>query len=265
MLNLCNCKNLARSARRRTRVTLSLFLCCLCSCLGASSSYYVTDSLQDHANTNSFWTVNGEPPASSAEGLTAVSAVGTSYLTNIPAPTPAYEVAATLTLRRAGGTYVIYLQASKNALLGTQSTGTFYAFVIKDPVFRSNGCSASATLLKSTDSRVSEIQSTLIPCGATVTYQAAVWRNSSLHLSSNDTEYLTWTDSKPLSGTGGVGGYGMPVGNEISLVRIGTSDETAMSEVSAAILSPAVTSKIAPVPAVIIPGSFCAAQCAGNG
>jgi len=199
------------------------------ACLGASHSYYVVDSLQDKNNVAFAWTVNGESAGPSAQGLTITSGSGASYITRVTTASKAYEVAETLALQKSGGTYVIYLRATKDALFGAQSTGSFYAFVISDPLISTNGCTASAALYRALNGAAVQIDSTSIACGKAVKYEAAVDEDSSLHLSSNGVEYLTWKDTHPLSGSGGIGASGMPAENAITMVEIGSYGDTAPS------------------------------------
>ncbi len=50
----------------------------------------------------------------------------------------------------------------------------------------------------------------------------------------NNVQYFNWTDSSPLTGAGGVGGYSMPSNNSISLAQLGPCDRVAPAPVAAA-------------------------------
>ena len=201
----------------------------------ASYNYYVSDNLQSYNDSSIRWYVNGPSNNSAAAGLTITSSAGGSWLSRFAVPdgTWQYEVAATLTLPNSGGTYVLYLEATPNALLGPTSTGSFYAIAIQNPNFANNGCSAAATLYKVVNGSVSQVSSTTVPCGPTITYHAALGNDSALHFWVNSLEYVSWTDSQPLTGIGGIGGFGMPSGNGISLAQLGPCDRAAPGTIDA--------------------------------
>lgn len=201
----------------------------------ASYNYFATDNLQSQNNSAPTWYMNGST-ANSASGLIVTAASGGSYIfkNNAPDGTNQYEVAATLNLPTSGGNYVLYLEASSNAVLGSTSTASFYAFAIQNPTFANGGCTATATLYKVVSGSVSQISSTTVPCAGSIVYHAVLGNDGKLRFWVNNVEYLSWTDASPLTGTGGVGGYGMPTGNSISLVQIGPCDRTAPSPVDAA-------------------------------
>lgn len=215
---------------------LITFALCFSVCLGSSHSYYVTDSMRDQNNLPTVWAINGESPNSSDAGLSITSGAPVSYVSKVSPPSRAYEVAMTLTLNASGGTYVIYLQADNNALFSASSIGSFYAFVISDLIFSENSCTAALALYKTVNGTTTRVLSSVAPCGATVTYDASVSEDSSLHLAVNDIEYLTWKDSHPLSGVGGVGGSDMPPTNAISLVQIGLIGEPPVSDALTSVL-----------------------------
>ena len=172
---------------------------------------------------------------SSAE-LTVTASSGGSYLYKGAPPdgTNQYEVAATLNLPTSGGNYVLYLEGSSNALLGSTSVGSFYAFAIQNPTLSGSACTATATLYRVVNGSVSQISSTTVPCANGVTYHAALGSDNALRFWVNNVQYLTWTDASPLTGAGGVGGYSMPSGNSISLVQLGPCDRIAPAPVAAA-------------------------------
>ena len=205
-----------------------------CSAWG-SYSYFATTMLQSQNNDAPTFFINGAT-SSNAAGLAIASAAGGSYIWRgtTPDATYQYEVAATLNLPSSGGNYVLYLEATSNAVLGSSSTGSFYAFAIQNPTFANGGCTATTTLYRVVSGAVSQISSTAVPCSNGVVYHAAMGNDSKLRFWVNNIEYLNWTDPSPLSGQGGVGGYSMPSGNTISLLQLGLCDRIAPSAVDPA-------------------------------
>ncbi len=153
--------------------SFGLFL--LTPVLRASYTYFETDNLESYNNSAPSWNVNGTS-SNSGSGLTVTAATGGSYVYKGAPPdgTHQYEVAATLNLGASGGNYVLYLEASSNALLGSTSAGSFYAFAIQNPTFSGNGCSATATLYKVVSGSVSQISSTAVPCSNGIVYHAVL-------------------------------------------------------------------------------------------
>ena len=206
-------------------------LLCLAACFGAAPlsatySYFQTDSLQNYNVSAPNWNINGTSSNSVAAGLTVTAATGGSYITKTATPdgTNQYEVAATLKLASSGGNYVMYLEATTNALLGSTSVGSFYAVAIQNPTFANGGCTATAVMDKVVNGSVTQVGSTTVPCKDGITYHAVIGTDNAVHFWVNNLEYLWWKDSTLLSGQGGVGGYSMPSGNGIDLAQIGPSD-----------------------------------------
>ena len=92
----------------------------------ASYPYYGGATLQSYNDDAPNWVINNSGNAAEAPvtGLTVASANGASYITPHLAPdgTPQYEAEMTTKIAGSGGTYVIYLEATSNALLGATST-----------------------------------------------------------------------------------------------------------------------------------------------
>ncbi len=219
-----------------------LFLFCLLASFSvpetllAQYSYYGTDTLSSYNNSAPNWNINGTGSNSQNAGLTVTSQAGAAYISKGTAPdgTSQYEVKATVKLAGSGGTYVLYLEATPNALLGSTSAGSFYAVAVQNPTFANGGCTAAATLYKAVNGSVSQISSAAVPCADGIAYHAAIGNDHALHFYTNGVEYLNWTDPQPLTGNPGVGGYGMPSGNGVDLVQLGPCDRVAPSSIDSA-------------------------------
>ena len=101
--------------------------------LFAAYTYYFSDSLTS-INTSNWWQ-NGSLTAGSS-GLTSSDSNGGSLVSKVTVPAPGasqYEVKATVNLVQSGGTYVVYLRASQDALSAPSAAGTYYAFELQNP------------------------------------------------------------------------------------------------------------------------------------
>jgi hypothetical protein len=98
----------------------------------AADTYFVKDNLRDFAKSSVQWNSNGAALYTDS-GLSITDPAGGSYIFTGTPPDRSnqYEVATTLTLSASGGTYVLYLEASPDALLGFVPMGSFYAFAIE--------------------------------------------------------------------------------------------------------------------------------------
>ena len=210
-----------------------LALSLLATAARADYGYYNRDYLNSPNDSAPVWTFNGSM-SNSSSGLTITAAAGGSYISRSLAPdgTDQNEVAVTLNLPASGGNYVLFLDASSDAVLGSTSVGSFYAFAIQNPTFANGGCTATATLYKVVTGSVTQISSSAAPCSNGIVYHAIHGVDNVLRLWANGVNYLSWTDtSSPLYGKDGVGGYSMPSGNSVSYVELGSADRIAPSQV----------------------------------
>ena len=104
---------------------------------------------------------------------------------------------------------------------------------MQNPTLANGGCSAGVTLYRVVNGVVSQISSVTVPCATGTVYHAAAGNDGALHFWANNVEYLKYTDPQPLTGRPGVGGYGMPGGNGISLIQLGPCDRNAPSAIAA--------------------------------
>lgn len=215
---------------------VALFTALFSTSSSASYQYYASSPLESYNDDAPNWDINNSSNASENQntGLTVISAAGASYIARSGPPdaTNQYEVAMTLALVNSGGNYVLYLEASSNALLGSSSSGTFYAFAVQNPTLANGGCSASATLYRVVTGSVTQISSVSVPCANGIVYHAAAGNDGALHFWANNVEYIQYTDAQPLTGRPGVGGYGMPSGNGVSRIQLGPCDRTAPGAVA---------------------------------
>ncbi len=202
--------------------------------LRAQYNYYTKGPLNNPNDVFPVFVFNGAT-SNTSSGLTIPAPTGGSYISRSLAPdgTDQYEVAATLNLPVSGGNYVLFLDATSNAILGSTSVGSFYAFAIQNPTFSNDGCTATATLYKVVSGSVTQISSSAVPCSNGVVYHAIHGVDNALRLWVNGVTYLSWTDtSSPLTGLDGFGGYSMPSGNTISYAELGSADRIAPSQVA---------------------------------
>lgn len=142
-----------------------------CVTLQAQYSYYYTDTLT--SINASDWTQNGTLSAGSG-GLTSSSSDGGSLISTVSVPdgTSDYDVYTTLNLPQSGGTYVIYLRGSPNAMSGPAATGTTYAIELQNPTFSGGGCSATLAGYRIVNGSVTSIAGTTVPCSNPMTVRA---------------------------------------------------------------------------------------------
>jgi hypothetical protein len=189
-------------------------------------NYYLTDSL--HAIDPTKWTTLGAI-APSAAGLAAANPNGGALISKVPVPdgTAEAEVLATLTLLHSGGVYTEYLQATQNSHTGPQGGGAYLAFEMQNPAFDTSGhCVANFLVLQGA------------PTGAVsllASFQHACRNGMTMRFAVHGTTALVWPDqAQPVEfsvtagiGSPGIGSYGAPAGNAISLVQLGAIARTA--------------------------------------
>jgi len=198
---------------------IALLLLTAAACYGGVN-YYLTDSL--HAIDPTKWTTVGAI-AASATGLAAANPSGGALISKVPVPdgTAEAEVLATLTLLHSGGVYTEYLQATQNSHTGPQGGGAYLAFEMQNPTFDTTGhCVANFLVLQGgATGAVSLLASFQHACRNGMTMRFAV----------HGTTALVWPDqAQPVEfsvtagiGSPGIGSYGAPAGNAISLVQLG--------------------------------------------
>jgi hypothetical protein len=185
----------------------------------AGINYYVTDNLRT-VDPSKWATVGALAPGGG--GLAAPDPNGGALLSKVPIPdgTAEAEVLATITLLHSGGVYAEYLQATGNAHTGPQGGGAYLAFEMQNPTFDAAGnCTANFLVLQSAASgTVSLLASFQHSCRNGMTMRFAV----------HGTKALAWPDqAQPVEfpvtaapGAPGIGAYGTPSGNAISLVQL---------------------------------------------
>ncbi len=205
-------------------------------------NYYFSDNFTNASTSAQNWNINGSASEGS-NGLNISSTAGASFISKVAVPdgTAQYEVNMLMKANASGGSYVLYLEATPNALLSQTSIGSFYAIQIGNVVVANGGCTATASLYKAVNGSVTLITSTTIPCGnAAFYYYASVGNDHAIHFWSSQnptypssTEYFSWLDPNPLSGQPGIGGAGMPSSNSIGLAGLQPCDRTGPSAVAA--------------------------------
>jgi len=208
----------------------------------AEYQYYVNDSLQSINPTA--WSSSGQVSASSA-GLAASAAEGGSLISRIPIPdgTSEAEVALTISLKASGGVYTAFLQASSDARTGISAAGSYLAFEMQNPQFDAENkyCQANFVLLQSVAGKVSVLAAFPHSCRDGMRMRMAV----------HGGVVLIWPDqpaamefhiaaTATAAGQPGLGAYGVPSGNAISLVQLGAIERTPPSAVDSSKLAASV-------------------------
>lgn len=207
-----------------------LLLLLVARALSGAYQYYYTDPLTSVNAAN--WQQNGSVTATSG-GFTAPSATGGSLISKVMAPGSPneYEVNTTLTLVTSGGTYVQYLHASPDALSGPGATGTYYAVEFQNPSFSGGGCMGTLALYKRSAGVVTLLGSTPAACWSGMKIRT-VYNANAFTVLHGDTPYFSVNDGTISTGQPGVGAYGTPAGNTISLVDLGPHDGNAPAPVA---------------------------------
>jgi len=205
---------------------LALCLAITPATLLAQYNYYYTDAFSS-INT-SYWTENGSLTASSY-GLYSTYTNGGSLIFSgtVPGPAGEYEVAAKLNLNASGGTYVLYLNASNNALSGPSPSGSFYDVELQ-PTFSGSSCSASLTLNKYVSGVLTTLSSTACSNGMVIRAMHLPYAGSALAVYVSGLLTILAGDSSLTSGSPGVGARGIAyTGNAIAQAQLGQLDTTA--------------------------------------
>jgi hypothetical protein len=126
----------------------------ICTAAVGGVTPYVTDNFVDLNQSAQIWNINGNVQLDSY-ALATSDTGGASLISTVAVPdgTHQYQIDFYTGLGgmdNPGGTYVLYLEATTNALLNLNGTssGSFYAFAISSFAGQ-NGCQAQVTLYKS--------------------------------------------------------------------------------------------------------------------
>jgi hypothetical protein len=196
----------------------------------AAVQYYVTDRLTT-IDTNK-WTTSGKLAPGPA-GLSAPDPAGGSIISKAPIPdgTSDAEVDLTLSLTASGGVYTAFLEASPDAHTSGTGAGSYLAFEMQNPKFDSSGhCSANFVVLQSAGGVLTALAS----------FQHACRNGMVMRLAAHSGVVLVWADEATPSelfttlgvGQPGVGLYGTPIGNSISLVELGAIGKTPLPAIT---------------------------------
>ncbi len=203
--------------------------------LSAAYSYWLTDYFGSLNSTN--WWFNGPSSGGSNGFYSNGSPDATAILKSaVPDGTGEYEVRAKLKLPSSGGSYVMYLRASDNAQIIPNGTtiGQFIALEVKDPTFTNGVCTATLNAWRGVGGGLSWLGGTSIPC-----YDGMEIRGVStpqrIRFYLDEVFYFSHLETVLYGGKPGIGGFGMPAGNGISRVDLGSLDRTAPTLTSTAV------------------------------
>jgi hypothetical protein len=216
------------------RVTLAAMLLTAAP-IHAAVQYYVSDNLTEISPSK--WTVAGAL-SPNALGLSAPDPNGGVLISHLPIPdgTSEAEVSAKITLNASGGVYTEYLQASANARTGNNGSGSYLAFEMQNPTFDGQGrCMASFLIFESRAE-----QGSPGPVNLLASFQHACRNGMQMRFAVHGNKALAWADQAvpvefaitPGVGQPGIGSYGAPAGNAISLVQLGSIIRTPPSAVA---------------------------------
>jgi hypothetical protein len=222
------------------RNKIAILLALAASPAWAGYQYYFTDSLQ---STNPLaWNSSGQL-SSSAAGLAASSTSGGSLISSVPIPGGGSEaeVAISIALKSSGGVYTAFLQASAGARTGSSASGSYLAFEMQNPQFdaENKNCSANFLLLQSVAGKVSLLSAFSHSCRDGMRMRMAV-HNGTVLIWPDQANAMEFYAGANGAGQPGIGSYGAPSGNAISLVQLGAIDQIAPSAVNAAKLTASV-------------------------
>jgi RHS repeat-associated protein len=212
--------------------------------LHGAYSYWFTENWISYEEAR--WTKTGSATVSANGFYTpAGQAAGSAILkTNVPDQSQIlngqneYEVRGKVTLASGGGSYILYLRASSNALLDPNPSGTsvgsFIAIELRNPTFTNGVCAAGlAAWVRPIGQGNTNIVTATVPCADGMEIRAIASANRFIRVYINEVLYLVWQEttvdvggSYP-DGKPGIGGYNMPAGNGISRVDLGLLDRTA--------------------------------------
>jgi hypothetical protein len=226
-----------------TRLSLAVF--------NSPVAPYVSDNLQSSSQTAQQWQINGSVSQNSS-GATVTSTSGASLISKVTVPdgTTQYQVSFSTNTpydNNADGWYILYLQATQNALLNPNgaSTGSFYAFAVRAYAMPDGSCNSQITLYKTVNGSVTQISTRTLACQFQYIGIASPDGSVRLAIPNVDpapgtppyTVPMVWYDNgTALYGRGGVGLVGPTDGsgahaNKAELIAV---DRTAPSTISSA-------------------------------
>ena len=188
--------------------------------VSAQYQFYLTDHLTSVDSTK--WATSGAVAASSG-GLTAANAAGGSLISKVPIPdgSSEAEIDMTLALKSSGGSYTEFLQASTDARTAA-ATGNYLAFEMQNPIVNpvTKSCSATFVLLQGVGGSINAIAGFEHSCADGMVMKMAVHGGTVL-LWPNQPTPMEFQIAANGAGAPGIGAYGTPAGNGISLVQLG--------------------------------------------
>ena len=195
--------------------------------LSAAYTYWLTDYFSGLNPVT--WHFNGPSSGGSNGFYSNGSPDATAILkTAVPDGTGEYEVRAKLKIPSAGGSYILYLRASDNAQIIPNGTpiGQFIALEVKNPTYTNGVCTATLNAWRAVGGALSLLGGTTIPC-----YDGMEVRGVSTPLRIrfylDEVFYFSHLETVIYGGKPGIGGFGMPSGNGISRVDLGSLDRVA--------------------------------------
>ncbi len=177
------------------------------------------------------WATNGTV-ASGTDGLTSTAANGGSVIYTAGLAGPVYEAKATMKITASGGTFVIYSNATSNALSGPGEQGSYYAAEFT-PTVSGGGCTLAANYYKRVGNLVTHMASQTLACKTGGDFFVRFTQRTGYFtvFTSLNQLALFWDTSVP-AGKPGFGARAMPAGNSITKGEIGNLEATPPGTIS---------------------------------
>jgi hypothetical protein len=171
------------------------------------------------------YTPNGDTTFASASGGSQIATA------TVPAGATEYELRMTLNIKASGGTFLAYLRASSNAILGPTTAGTFYAVEFANVQINGASCSGTLTVYKTVNGSSTWLAGSTEPCRDGMTWRASRSVNWIVITSDLGTSVAVG-DTDIAAGNPGYGAHDLAAGNGFASVSIGPADTAAPAVVN---------------------------------
>lgn len=202
----------------------------------AYTPYYTAPATDFTAADPTNWHANGAVTYSN--GIASSTSGGGSLISTraVPDGTAEYEVNTTATFIGSGsaGTFIHYLRASQDAIIGT---GTYISVELSNPGFANGGCSATLTVNQRLNGVITNLSLAAVPCATTMIMRSVAYSNI-VWVMINGSVYGAYTTVT--GGLPGVGVHDTVSGNSITAIQLVQRSHDVPAAINAATLGTSV-------------------------
>ena len=155
------------------------------------------------------YTPNGDTTFASSSGGSQIATA------TVPSGATEYELRMTLNIKASGGTFLAYLRASSNTILGSTTAGTFYAVEFANVQFNGALCTGTLSVYETVNASVTLLSQSAEPCKDGMTWRASRSVNWMVITSNLGTSLLVG-GTNIAAGNPGYGAHDLAAGNGIA-------------------------------------------------